>query len=584
MFKPMASLDKGVESSKPTTNDEIKIITEGKIIKTAFEKLSKFLLIVAKNMGDPLPNEIKAKLERPQSQEVLHYAAQKLSNMVTKYVLFVCEDGSLKAIQNQTELLLEHVRQVCMMLRCLVQDAGPTQKKILVRTSTEFLEELAHLVDEVNAHVQKVLEYNEKFGTAADQQLQQGSAAAVPTNVGLTDVPVKPSLDSNHSISRLTARVWTTCEKLAKLPLTNLAAVSERVKAIAGMVVDAVREFEQITEDPDQEEPQENEVLSDEEDEDNLLNFESDVLSKVEFAWVRNAKKLVKVASQVICHVGSLLSKATPPTEALAEAMKGSAVSLISEEAQAAKEQIDQFHSGLEDLVVDADMLATYVDRLCSDLYSPQDLSGAARSAYRITNIVAKMLQWMEQRNDEGWFAQAHAAKAAQQKPNPESKESSAAEEKKKDGPSAPSTLEELLAEGVKVTPKEPSQSQKSTYWQVIDSAAPIRKRAWFADGVVIPDLAFPDPNRFSEVEENEWLCKRLTERFQAQHKVWAWLDKMRHALHESYTAKPSLYALYVIHRGGDALNVASDEESEFDYEVYSEDDEYEDEDYLDLD
>jgi len=259
-------------------------------------------------------------------------------NTVTKYVIFVCQEGTMKTIESQTALLLEDLRKMCTSLRAILPTASKSLKEILVKIGSTILTELKELTQDISDQIttQYKQRYHPDAGTSADPN----------------------ALDNNDQITRITARIWGTCERLATAPITNTAAVAAKVKEQYEMIQDAYRELTEVTESekefPDEEAERVNKVednddgLTEEERmlmqleseltgmdtklttlsstkkasepvndfDDDDLDFNEKELAKSEFKWIAHALALTRIVSAVLRKASDIMPHMTSPYDA----------------------------------------------------------------------------------------------------------------------------------------------------------------------------------------------------------------------------------------------------------------------------
>ncbi len=248
---------------KPAAESLVTAASSASVIRKAFDRVCRLLESLASELGNKLPKSVKPVQVTP---EYIKLTTTKLSHVVTKYVLFVCQEASTTTIEEQTNILLNHLRDVIMALRSVAPTAGPTMKGSILQYGCTFLESLRRLLEDVKTHVLAYLNYQD--------QLKRNPAAVANQQ--------PPSLDNNASLTQLTATVWAACDELAHVPLNNWTAVSQAVKKTTTTITDAARELDDVTVDETKDETL-NEVDVEEgpeEDDDDVFDFQGSSLSK----------------------------------------------------------------------------------------------------------------------------------------------------------------------------------------------------------------------------------------------------------------------------------------------------------------
>ncbi len=205
---------------------------------------------------------------------------------------------------------------------------------------------------------------------------------------------------------------------------------------------------------------------------------------------------------------------------------------------------------------------------------------------------LGSILEWVEARNTEGWFAAVHSAAARSKKKKAKAKKAKAgkatddaaepdtegtttasagsAESKDGEASSSSSTIASGSIDGV-----VPASSPMAALLQVASSsAAGAKARApWYLDPFIIPSLPPTPPD--VEIAQD-------APRPPTAHASWPWLDEARKQLFAAYTKEPSLVDLHVVYCAGENLYVDSDEEQEdsgIDYGDDEDGDDYDDDD-----
>jgi hypothetical protein len=413
------------------------------IIKKAFGNLTKLFRALIQDMDQPLPPRVKPENITREGFQAL---SKRLSTGVTKYVLFVCQEGTLSTIESQTQVLLNIIRSVCVAIRGKLKDSGLTLQISLAENGTTLLELLITLLNDLSSQIstewKKCLDANGKFQS--------------------------PLNSDDTQIVQITARIWAACEKLGTMPLTDVEAAIVQGGNYLSMMKDALVEIKAIKEGdyefPKEEEEEEGEeereqkqegekgeenvenvenvekipqriettpdaeivadapnpegntpavteneqnnpngeetkdaqtLLTDQFD-DTDLDFNQNEVSQSEYAWIQHGKEIISFANGII---STFITKILPN-------MKHPNIvgDIIDLKIPGSLNQQKQFVITLERRLKDVEKITYYVDMLCNHLYSPQNVPQASKYAFFIVSKIARLLLWLDIYHKNNWF------------------------------------------------------------------------------------------------------------------------------------------------------------------------------------
>jgi hypothetical protein len=562
------------------------------------------------------------------TRESLRTIAQKLSNTITKYVLFICREGTMNTIEKQTNLLLEDLRKMVTALRSVYPVASPLQRKCLSRVGVRVLGNIRELVQDIGKQV--VYQIETQHDPDSDPN----------------------SFENNNHLSRLTARVWNACEGITRAPLTPMEATSAEMAMLSELIADAAREVGELkqgsheeprVDDGDSDEDEDEDEDTDDgaaaadkdtdvlatgaydaddeaairrelaalhaEEQDGVEDYRERALAKSEYRWVPGALALTRAAADIMARAGELIGKIEPPAE-LARGFGGegsAAEAPLNDPAWAARvaDSKASLDAQLEQRLADCEYVSSKCDELVQALGTPQSLVKAARCSYIITTRCAKVLAWLETLSQQGWLAAAHAASAKNKKKQQKAKAAKAAassEGAAAADPEAPAaaaaaaTAAAVAAAAAAETAEAAPATSAVTEAPAAAAVAAGARVPWYEDGAVIPAIA--DWERASraralalvQVEratEEQWPADQIPSVPEAPGArpvtvvgSWGFLDAARQQLAAAYAKEPSLYRQHIVYKGGDEAVDNSDDEEDSDGEAWQYDeDEDEDDD-----
>ncbi len=664
----MSSLKSAASPASPSASDASLVTPQSSatVITKSFRRLAKLLDALAAELPKDLPEEQCEAV----SLDSLSRVAQKLSNTVTRYVLYVCREGTMQAVEKQTATLLDNLRAMIIQLRSLYPVASPLQRRAVIRAGKGVLGNLRELVQDIGKQVVFQIE------TQSDPESDPDS------------------FHNNNHLSRLTARVWGACEGITRVPLTPMAATAAEMLQLTPLIADAAREIGEFVEgthaeprdDDDDDDDNEDDgddgavpalVPSDadaaaitaaaaEADADDGADGEAALraelraaaaaeaaeaaaaaaaeaeaadiyneraLAKSEYRWIPPSTALVRTIAETLAQAAGYINKMQPPLDLArglpAGAPGPAAAAAVAAEAplgdagwhQRVAEAKAALDKDLEARFTDVEYISAKCDELGEALATPQELVRAARSAFFIVSRTSKVLGWMEQRMEAGWFDAAIAAKAkakGKKKKAAANAAANAAAAAAGTSAAADASPEEAAgagdveesAAGVATEPAPvpaaaapapapaPATEPSAPSSDAVAAATAATRVPWHRDPAVIPAIAAwqayqSQAAKAESCEDPEEAAARrkalvpVPEVTEAVQGKWPWLDAARSSLSAAAAALPSLYALHLVYKAGEKLvDDSEDEEDDEEDEgwEYDDDDDDEDEDEDDYD